>query len=390
MTARVVVVGGGPAGLAVAASMAQHGVGVTLCEAGSWPMPKMCGEFLSPDAAAALASIGAADLLSTIDAPVIEALRATASRGGRVVAESSSRLEFPGHGVSREDLDAALARAAAGAGVELRERCRVTSIDTGSAGARVVTAAGEIAADAIVVATGRVPGIGRDAAQRSRRWVAVKLHVRGLRLPGVTELHFVDGAYVGLNEVACRGERVVNVCVLAKRGAWERAGSTPGGLWAHLAAESPAFEERWRVATPVADSFVAAAGFDFSVRGPRGRGDRPPFYVGDAAALITPLCGDGQAMALAGGVALGEILAKVRDLRDAAAVRRGAVSWEREFRARFRGRIALGRVLQTLLLAPRAAEWTVRAAGASSALTDLVYRATRGGVDDRSSASRRA
>jgi len=383
MTARVLVIGGGPAGLATATVLARRGIAVTLAEAGTWPRPKMCGEFLSPDAERALAEIGAGDLVRSLDAPPIDALRVTVARGGRVLAEMSRPLGAAGHGVSRIDLDAALATTARAAGVDVRERCRVDGLTSDAAGVRATTATGEIAADAVVVASGRVPGVGRDESGASRDWVAVKTHVRGVRLPRVTELHFVGGAYVGLNEVTCRGERVVNVCALASRRTWEASGATPSGLWTTLARESPAFAERWNQADPVAESFVAAAGFGFAVRGARGRGERPVLFVGDAAALIAPLCGDGQAMALAGGAALGRVLADAGNITDAAAIRGAAAAWDREFRSSFRGRLALGRALQSVLLRPAAAAWLVRSAAGLPPLTDWLYRRTRGPADAR-------
>jgi 2-polyprenyl-6-methoxyphenol hydroxylase-like FAD-dependent oxidoreductase len=378
VTPRVLVVGGGPAGLAAAAALARRGVEAIVAEAGALPRPKMCGEFLSPDAERALAELGATDVVRALRAPEIGAVRVTVARGGRRLAESASGLDVPGHGVARADLDAALAEAARAAGAGVRERCRVERLEGDAAGVRAATAAGEISADAVVVATGRVPGVGRDAREPLRDWVAVKTHVRGVRLPRVTELHFTAGAYAGLNEVACRGERVVNVCALASRRAWEHAGGTPDGIWESLARESPAFAERWRRADPVAGSAVAAAGFGFSVRGARGGGERPPLFVGDAAALIAPLCGDGQAMALAGGAALGRILADAQVSSGSAAVRSAADAWDREFRASFRGRLVLGRALQSVLLRPAAAACLVRSAAGLRPLTAWLYRGTRG------------
>jgi flavin-dependent dehydrogenase len=383
VTVRVLVVGGGPAGLAVATTLARADVAAIVCEAGVWPRPRMCGEFLSPDAQSALAALGAGDLVRRLDAPEIDAVRVTVARGGRVVAEVSSALGAGGHGVSRIDLDAALAETARASGAELRERWRIDAISPGADGVDARGPSGVVAGDAVVVATGRLPDPGRDAAEPLREWVAVKVHVSGVRLPRLTELHFADGAYVGMNEVACRGERVVNVCALARRRTWERAGATPDTLWDWLARANPAFAERWRRASPVADSEVAAAGFGFAVRGARGSGERPPFFVGDAAALIAPLCGDGQAMALGGGVALGRILARYGAALDASAVRAAADAWEREFRASFRGRLALGRALQSVLLRPRAASLFVRAAAAVGPVPAWLYRRTRGPVEVR-------
>ena len=372
---RVLVAGGGPAGLTAAIALARSGVDVTLCEAGVFGRPKLCGEFLSPDAEEALAAVGVPGLAERLGAPPIGAVRITVARGGRTSAEASAPIVPGGHGVARSDLDAALAAAARAAGVDVRERCRVDAMDSGADGVAARCGSERIAADAAIVATGRVPGAGGRA---SRRWVAVKTHVRGVDLPDVTELHFVRGAYVGLNAVACGGERIVNVCSLASRGAWERAGASPDGLWELLARESPAFAARWRHARRVVGSDVTAAGFTFDAIAPADPGPRPVLRVGDAAALIAPLAGDGQAMAAAGGVEAAEILAAAADrLRDAVAVRAAALRWEKQFRARFAARLRVGRALQSALLRPVPAAWIVRAVAALRPLGPWVYRRTR-------------
>src|SRR5262245_1816406 len=101
MSARVVVAGGGPAGLAAAAALARGGVATTLLEAGAWGRPKVCGEFLSPDAASVLDALGAADAVRALDPPAIDAVRVTVARRGRVAADAGWRLPAPGLGVSR-------------------------------------------------------------------------------------------------------------------------------------------------------------------------------------------------------------------------------------------------------------------------------------------------
>jgi 2-polyprenyl-6-methoxyphenol hydroxylase-like FAD-dependent oxidoreductase len=388
MSGRVLVAGGGPAGLVAAIALARAGAEVTLCEAGAFGRPKLCGEFLSPDAEDALAAVGLAGLAERLGAPAIGAVRVTVARRGRRAAEASAPIVPGGHGVARADLDAALAGAARAAGADLRERCRVESLESGEPGVEARYGGGRVTADAALVATGRVPGVGAAPRRGSRRWVAVKTHVRGVSLPGVTELHFVRGAYAGLNEVACGGERVVNVCALATRDAWERAGASPADFWELLARESPAFAERWRRARVVAGSEVSAAGFSFDVCAPAGTGPRPVLRVGDAAALIAPLAGDGQAMAALAGVEAAAILARSPGrLRDAGAVRDAAAEWDARFRARFASRLRVGRALQAALLRPAPAAWIVRSVAALRPLGPWVYRRTRGPLGPSARAS---
>ena len=368
MRASAVVVGGGPAGLAAAITLANGGVDTEVREAGSYGSPRLCGEFLSPDAVSALGALGVRNALRELDAPRLRAVRVTVSDGGRMRAEHGSRLGVGGWGVGRIELDPLLAHRARSVGVSVRERCRVRSL------------AG-VEADVTIVATGRLGRPhGDGAVGDAGQWVAVKRHVRGLLLGDVTELHFMRGAYVGLNKVRARGDIVTNVCALVRADFWDQAGRTVGGVWETLAARSPPFAEHCRRARPVAGTMKTAAGFGFASRGSSVHG---ALVVGDAAAMITPLTGDGQAMALTGGVRAAELLLHVRrpdGSLSGEAVREAAGAWDDVFRRRYRARLAIGRALQGTLLNPATARFLVKAMSLVRPASKWIYRATRGPV----------
>ena len=54
-----IVVGAGPAGAATAILLAEHGLHTLVLERGGRPRPKICGEYLSPEAGRALDRLGA-------------------------------------------------------------------------------------------------------------------------------------------------------------------------------------------------------------------------------------------------------------------------------------------------------------------------------------------
>ena len=110
----VCVVGGGPAGLAVAIAARHRGLSVVVCDGLRPPIDKPCGEGLMPDARREAAHLG-------IDIPISMGFE---FRGIRFHGEGRTvDASFPngkGVGVRRTALHEAMVRAAIRAGVELR------------------------------------------------------------------------------------------------------------------------------------------------------------------------------------------------------------------------------------------------------------------------------
>jgi menaquinone-9 beta-reductase len=123
------IVGAGPAGLAVAIAARREGLSVRVIDkAPGPPIDKACGEGLMPDGVAALARMGV-DLGSLGGAP-FAGIRYV---DGAVTVEG----EFPGEpglGVRRTRLHAALAERAAAVGVEVEWGARVVGLEGGEAG----------------------------------------------------------------------------------------------------------------------------------------------------------------------------------------------------------------------------------------------------------------
>ena len=99
----MIVVGGGPAGSATAILLAERGWSVLLLDKAAFPRPKICGEYLSPEAARMLDRLG---VLKEVDAAGARPLR-----GMRIVAPDGTRLEgrYPTAGRWRGYRDHALA-----------------------------------------------------------------------------------------------------------------------------------------------------------------------------------------------------------------------------------------------------------------------------------------
>src|SRR5664279_4429842 len=208
---QAVVIGAGPAGASLAVLLSRAGRDVVLVEREAGPTDKVCGEFLSREAALYLASLGLD--LAALGAVPIEAVRLVT---GRRVA--SAKLPFAAVSLSRRVLDEALLGRAVQLGATVRRGATVQGLAPCSGGWAARLADGmEIEARAAFLATGkhdlrgwkRPPGVQGDL-------VAFKLHWRlspaqTAELAGHVELVLFRGGYAGLQPV--EGGRA-NLCLL--------------------------------------------------------------------------------------------------------------------------------------------------------------------------------
>jgi len=124
VTPDVVVIGGGPAGLAAAIALRSRGLSCLLVEHRPPPVDKACGEGLMPDALRALGQLGVA-----LDSERGARFRGIRFTDGRSTVDASFPDGF-GLGLRRPRLHRLLAEHAERAGAQLRWSARVESIDT--------------------------------------------------------------------------------------------------------------------------------------------------------------------------------------------------------------------------------------------------------------------
>jgi flavin-dependent dehydrogenase len=219
MTADVVVVGAGPAGSSIALRLCRAGVGVVLLERKRFPRDKVCGEYLSPGALAALAELGVDHRVASLGHP-IRRVALSAFGHGPVI------MSLPAGGalaLSRADLDSLLRDAAIAAGAEpvdgifldLRAEgagWRVSYRDSSGA-ARFCTARAVVGADGAWSSVARSAGLAGDT-RRAGRW-AVGGHVRSSEAQGDTLEMFVGtGGYYARNPLG--GEHCNSMLVMPK------------------------------------------------------------------------------------------------------------------------------------------------------------------------------
>lgn len=385
------VVGGGPAGSTFAALMARQGREVSLFERDTFPRNKLCGEFLSSESQVLLNDLGCLDSILRMDAHPIVRTRFTGARG--------QMIEFllPGTalGISRRSLDEILFRHAQACGAQTHAGINVISINRSlseksdfSLKIRPIGSneSFEAGAQNLVAAYGRRSrldqSLQRTFLNDKHPYVGFKQHHRivdgssGLlaaeELKGTVEVHTFKDGYCGMCFIE---QQTVNVCMLLNQ---HLLSNLPKVDWENLSlflsSRNPLLAQRLKILQPLDSPMQSVAQVPF-VR--KEKSLNGILFIGDAAGMISPLCGDGQAMAIESAFLLAELFTEY-DLQKGIDGKNVAYEWERRWRQAFQQRMIVGYSLQKILFSPWLAQWAARTAQWFPMLPPWLAKITRG------------
>lgn len=339
------IIGGGLAGLALAIQLARSGRSVVLVEKEKYPFHKVCGEYISLEAWNFLMSLGLS--LNEMDLPIIDKLFLTAP-GGKSFMTS---LPLGGFGISRYTLDHLLAIEAKKAGVHLLEETRAE--DVLFAGVYQVKVASKtnsslktIAAKVCCAAHGKRSNLDvkwkRDFLQRGDRkldnYVAVKYHVRTDWPPNVIGLHNFEQGYCGISRIE---NDYYCLCYMTRAEELRASGGNIRQLEERVLYQNPFLKSILLNSTRCEHFPITISQISFA---PKAQVENGVLMLGDAAGLITPLCGNGMSMALHSSKMAFQL---VNDfLFDRITRTEMEERYTRQWREQFSARLRMGRTLQ--------------------------------------------
>lgn len=347
----VVIIGGGLGGLCAALDLRQRGHTVTVLERRHYPFHRVCGEYISNEVLPYLRRLGADP---HVLAPATITEFQLSSPAGRTLALP---LDLGGFGISRYVLDEHLYQLAQARGVQVLQGTTATAVHfTAASDSHTVELQGgqQLSARVVLGAYGKRSTLDRQLQraffQQRSPYLGVKYHLRYDQPRDLIALHnFADG-YAGISAIE---QDKYCFCYLTTRQNLKEHSTIPA-LEKAVLARNPQLRRILHEAEFLYEQPEVINEISFA---PKQAVEDHVLMCGDAAGLITPLCGNGMAMAIHGASVVAEHThAFLQGQQSRAALE---VAYQQEWQQRFGQRLRVGRAVQRLFGQPVLSEAVV-------------------------------
>jgi len=290
----IAIVGGGLAGLALGIQSAKAGYSTILFEKEKYPFHKVCGEYISVESWNFLEDLGVP--MSQMNLPIIRQLLVTAPNGKKV----EHGLPLGGVGISRYKLDALMAEIARRAGVHVVEGARVDNIvfenevfNVQSAG---FNANSKIAAGTFGKRSNLDIKWKRNFVLQKQNklnnYIAVKYHIQTNWPHDLIALHNFRNGYCGISQIE---DGNFCLCYLTTAKNLAQSGNSIHQMEKNILCDNPHLRKIFGECRILYETPVTISQISFSKK---NQVEHHALMIGDAAGMITPLCGNGMSMAM--------------------------------------------------------------------------------------------
>src|SRR5215831_1599263 len=336
----VAIVGGGLAGLSLSILCAKAGYKTILFEKEKYPFHKVCGEYISLESWDYLEDLGLP--LHKMNLPIIKNLLVTAVNGKEIKHD----LPLGGFGLSRYTLDARLAEIAKQVGVELMESCKVSDIVFAEETFNTIHSTNNIQSKIAVGTFGKRSNLDvkwkrkfvLQKPNKLNNYIGVKYHIRTDWPPDLIALHNFKNGYCGISQIE---DGKFCLCYLTTAENLEQCRNSIVQMEKEILYQNPYLKKIFTEAEFLYESPVTISQISFDKK---KQVHDHALMIGDAAGMITPLCGNGMSMALhAGKIAFEQIDLFLQNKISRSQMEQSySTSWKKQFN----GRLKTGRVVQ--------------------------------------------
>jgi menaquinone-9 beta-reductase len=364
------ITGGGLAGLSLSIQLARKGWLIALFEKETYPFHKVCGEYISMESRSFLLELGLP--LDEWSLPEIHELWITATNGEEIKAA----LPLGGFGISRYKLDAALAELARHEGVDVFENCKVHDIYFEENVHRIQTSAGMFISRVAAACYGKKTNLDVKWKRRflqnrkSKNYVGVKYHISADLPEQEIALHNFPGGYCGVSKIE---EGRYCLCYLTLSENLKNNGQSIPVMEENVLKKNPVLRKLLDKSVILFSEPVTISQISFSKK---TQLENHILCIGDAAGMITPLCGNGMSMALhASKIAAGYIDLYLKDLISRSRMEK---SYQQNWNRVFARRLMTGRLIQRFFGNEFRSAWLIRIMKHFPGLVRTLIRQTHG------------
>lgn len=288
----IIIIGGGLAGLVAAIDLRKRGFEVLLIEKKTYPFHKVCGEYVSNEVKPYLQRLGLD--VSQLGAKQITRFQFSSPSGKSL----ETPLDLGGFGISRFVLDQALYQLGLSLGINYVLGQSVTDARQEKAIFEVYTSDGQAYSSKIVLGSyGKRSNLDvvleRDFFKKRSPYIGVKYHIQTDFPQDLIALHNFKDGYCGISAIEGNTHCL---CYLSSRKNLKKAGSIEN-LQKNVLSKNPHLKKIFEDSIFLYDKPEVINEISFA---PKKAVENGILMIGDAAGLITPLCGNGMAMAIHG------------------------------------------------------------------------------------------
>lgn len=364
----VIIAGGGLAGLITGIQLSRAGISCTLIEKKTYPFHRVCGEYISNETVPFLKSL---DIYPEEFSPPVLSRFQLSSVNGK---SADLKLDLGGFGISRYQFDYFLFERAKASGVNFILDTEVSAIQFKDDKFQVETTNETIETDLVVGCFGKRSKIdislNRSFIKKRSPYIGVKYHIFTDHPPDLIALHNFKDGYCGISNIE---EGKTNLCYLSHRNNLKKYGNIQDMEKAVLF-KNPFLKSIFANSKFIFEKPETINEISFETKGPV---ENHILMAGDAAGMITPLCGSGMAMAIHSSKLLSEHV-----IRFCTSPHYGRgqleIDYTASWRSVFEKRLWVGRQIQRLFGSERASDFAVNLARHSKLVSDFLIKKTHG------------
>ncbi len=366
------IIGGGLAGLTLSMQCASAGYSTILFEKEEYPYHKVCGEYISMESYPFLEKLGLP--LQQMDMPLIKHLHLSDAAGKLYQFD----LPLGGFGISRYKLDNSLYQLALQKGVSIITGTKVSDVTFENNTFSILTNNGNFESKVTAGTFGKRSNIDvkwkrnfiTQKPGKLSNYIGVKYHIRFPFAKGNIALHNFHNGYCGISNIE---EDKCCLCYLTTADNLKANNNSIAAMEKNILWQNPKLKEIFTTATFLYKEPLVISQVSFNKK---LQVESNMLMVGDAAGLITPLCGNGMSMAMHAGKLAFENIHLF--LQQKISRQQMEENYTKQWQQNFSKRLFIGRMVQSMFGNNTTTALFLKAMSAMPWLAKRIISATHG------------